>query len=106
LIVHFTAPKDPQLIQEHAEKLGRFVGPIGGAISSFYFAKRLGNLLEGSLLGLALALLDFLLLLAAGASFQWIFVLSNVGKIVVASLSGYWEQERLRDRMKRWVSYE
>ncbi|HEY7184221.1 MAG TPA: hypothetical protein VIC84_22490 [Blastocatellia bacterium] len=87
-------PSDPASAQAFAERLGRWVGPIGGALCSllaaFYVARPLtsGNKTNGVAVGLFLALLDVVLLAASHAPFQWLFVGSNLGKILAGYLGG------------------
>jgi len=89
LLAHLSGPEDERLMQKHAETLGRFVGPIGGFICSFLFAKWLG-LPEGPYLGYALAILDVILfslmVLSGSAEFDFVIIVSNLGKIVAAYL--------------------
>ena len=80
--------------QEFADHLGRWVGPIGGALVSFtgalWLARPLarGRVLHGLLLGICLALLDVGILVASRTAFEWVFVGSNLGKIAAGSLGG------------------
>lgn len=93
-LVAILGPKEPGAAEEFAQKLGRWVGPIGGALVSLLGALWVSRPLErghvrhGVLLGLGLALLDAGLLAASQAPFEWIFVGSNLGKIVAGYLGG------------------
>jgi hypothetical protein len=63
-------PSEPASAQAFAERLGRWVGPIGGALCSFlaafYVARPLtsGNKTNGVAVGVFLAVLDVVLLVA------------------------------------------
>jgi hypothetical protein len=87
-------PSDPASAQAFAERLGRWVGPIGGALCSFlaafYVARplTLGNKTNGAAVGLFLAVLDVVLLAASQTPFQWLFVGSNLGKILAGYIGG------------------
>jgi hypothetical protein len=77
-----------------AARLGRWIGPLGGSLMCFLAAlwvtRRLVayQILHGILLGVAAALLDCGLLLASGAAFEWIFVVSNAGRIGAGAVGG------------------
>lgn len=94
-IVAVFGPQDANAAQAYAEKLGRWVGPSAGGIFSFFGAVwigrslRVGQIAHGALFGLLLALLDVALLLSLQAPFEWIFVASNLGKIVAGILGGF-----------------
>jgi hypothetical protein len=80
--------------QAYAAHLGRWVGPIGGAIMTFLAALWVARgappfeLRHGIVLGVFAALLDVGLLLASGAAFEWIFAASNTGRVVAGTLGG------------------
>jgi hypothetical protein len=77
-----------------AARLGQWVGPLGGALMCFVMAVWVARPLEsrrilhGAVLGALAALIDVSLLLVSGAAFQWVFVMSNVGRIVAGTLGG------------------
>src|SRR5262245_27512703 len=87
-------PSEPASAQAFAERLGRWVGPIGGALCSFlaafYVARPLTsrNKRNGVAVGFFLAVLDVVLLVASNAPFQWLFVGSNLGKILACYIGG------------------
>ncbi|MEO5722298.1 MAG: hypothetical protein ABIR71_12620 [Chthoniobacterales bacterium] len=87
--------------QAYAEKLGRWVGPIGGAVFSFIGAFWIGRsvaggrLAQGTLFGILVALVHVALLVAMQAPFQWLFVRSDAGK-VAAGIAGGWCASRSR----------
>ena len=76
------------------ERLGRWVGPIGGTLCSFlaaFFVARpltSGRITNGVAVGFFLAVLDVVLLVASQAPFQWLFVVSNLGKILAGYIGG------------------
>src|SRR5688572_13245834 len=81
-------------IQRFAERAGDFVGPIGGAVSAFVCARWAASrstrpVLHGVLVGVVLAILGSTFLVAYGASFRWLFILSYGGKLSAASLGGW-----------------
>ncbi|MFN2508851.1 MAG: hypothetical protein ABR589_08775 [Chthoniobacterales bacterium] len=87
-------PGEPNAAQLFAERLGRFVGPIAGTLlglaGGYLIARRLnsGQLLHGALFGVVFAATDVVLLLAAQAAFEWLFVASNATRIVSGTLGG------------------
>jgi hypothetical protein len=80
--------------QAFAERLGRWVGPIAGALSVLVAARWVardlssGRVAHGVALGAAAALLDVALLVAGGAGFAWLFVVSQVGRLVAGYAGG------------------
>ena len=44
---------------------------------------------DGVIVGFCLAALDAVLLFAGNASFEWLYVISNTGKIIAATLGGW-----------------
>jgi hypothetical protein len=87
-------PNDAGGAQLYAKKLGRWVGPLTGIVFSFlgalWIARSLATsrVLYGALFGVVMALIDVALLIAMRASFDWIFVVSNGGKIIAAIAGG------------------
>jgi len=47
-----------------------------------------GQALNGAMVGILLAVIDLVSLVALAAPFAWIFVISNGGKIICATLGG------------------
>jgi hypothetical protein len=95
LLVFVSGPSDAVAAEHYAGQLGRWVGPLGGTTLCF-----LGGLwvarssstrlpLQGLLVGVAAAAIDIALLLASGASFQLLFVASNLGRVVAGGLGGW-----------------
>jgi hypothetical protein len=95
LVVAVFGPSDPAAAQAYAERLGSWVGPIAGftlcLAGGWLVARRLasGQVARGFLLGTLVAAIDVAILIAGGAAFQLIFVVSNLGRIVAGSLGGY-----------------
>ncbi len=87
-VVALFGPREASQAQIYAEKMGWWVGPIAGVIFSFIGAfwiarpAAAGPLLVGTLFGCLYALIDVALLIAMQASFEWIFVVSDAGKIL------------------------
>jgi hypothetical protein len=87
-------PSEPVSAQAFAERLGQWVGPIGGALCSFLAAFCVarpltsGNKTNGVAVGFFLAVVDVVLLVASNAPFQWLFVGSNIGKILAGYIGG------------------
>ncbi len=93
VLVFLFGPGDQQAATEYANRLGRMIGPIGGTTMGFIVAAKIGRkstapVQQGLLLGAGLALLDALLLIVSGARFEWLFVLSNVLKILGSGTGG------------------
>ena len=99
-IVALFGPSDPAEAEAFATRLGPWVGPLGGALATFLLAIWVvrpldaGHVLHGALLGLLVALLDAGLLIAGSTEFQWLFVVSGLGRIVAGSLGGYLASRR------------
>ena len=87
-IVALVAPRDPAAAQAYAEGLGRFVGPIAGALfgilGGYFVARPLesAHIRHGLFFGVVFALVDIALLAASRAPFEWLFVLSNAGRVI------------------------
>ena len=94
LMVAAMGPRDPEEAEMFANALGRWIGPLVGAVMAFaagrWVARPLqsAHTLHGFLLGVLLAILDILILAATGAAFAWVFVVSNLGKIGAGTLGG------------------
>ena len=99
-IVALFGPGDPAEAEAYATRLGPWVGPLGGALATFLLAiwvarpLATGHVLHGALLGVLVALLDAGLLVAGSTPFQWLFVVSGLGRIVAGSLGGYLASRR------------
>ena len=93
VLIYETRGVDPQTRQAFAERVGMWLGPIAGAIATFGFsflaARGTGRpLLHGTLVGVAVALLDAVLTLATGAKFIPLFAASWAGRVVVGVAAG------------------
>jgi hypothetical protein len=89
-MVALFGPREPVAAQAYAEKMGRWVGPIAGTLACLAgarWASRDRPLFQGATVGLIAAAIDIALLVVSGAAFQWLFVLSNLGR-VLAGLAG------------------
>jgi hypothetical protein len=93
VLIYETRGVDAQTRQAFAERVGMWLGPIAGAISTFGFgflAARDADrpLLHGTLVGVAVALLDAVLTLATGAKFIPLFAASWAGRILAGVAAG------------------
>lgn len=94
-IVTAFGPSELGAAGHFAAQMGRWVGPIGGAACAYLAAYGIGRLAperalsDGIIVGCFLAALDGLILLAANAPFEWLYVWSNVGKLAAATLGGW-----------------
>jgi len=93
VLVYETTGVDAQTRQAFAERVGMWLGPIAGAISSFGFGFLAARgtdrpLLHGTLVGVAIALLDAVLIFAPGATFIPLFAVSWAGKILAGVAAG------------------
>lgn len=95
LLIAILGPSDPAAAQAYAEELGYWVGPIAGAVlclgGGWFVAKKAPShhLWNGAALGVCVAAIDVGLLIVSGAEFAGIFVLSNIGKVIAASVGGW-----------------
>ncbi len=93
VLVYETRGVDAQTRQAFAERVGMWLGPIAGAISTFgfgYLAARGTDrpLLHGALVGVAVAVLDAVLIFAPGGTFIPLFAVSWTGKILAGVVAG------------------
>lgn len=95
LIVALIGPAEPGAAQAYAERVGFWVGPIAGFFfclgGGWLVARPLprGQVPRGALLGTMVAAIDVAILVASGATFQPLFVFSNLGRLVAGSIGGY-----------------
>lgn len=95
LLVALFGPSDQEGAQVFAELLGYWVGPIAGFVftvtGGWLVARNLTahQVMNGLVLGATVAAIDIAILVASGAEFQIIFVLSNIGRLVAGSLGGW-----------------
>ncbi len=78
-----------------AERVGLWLGPLAGIVCTFGAAFWLSHsrgahapLRTGVTLGLFVACLDVALLIAGGTAFAWVFVASNVGRVLAGTAGG------------------
>ena len=89
-LVAIFGPQEAKAAQVYAERLGQWVGPLAGAflgfLGAFWVTRSLekDQLLHGALFGCFHALIDIALLVAMQAPFEWLFAVSDAGKIVAA----------------------
>ena len=93
VLIYETRGVDAQTRQAFAERVGMWLGPIAGAIATFGFGFLAARgterpLLHGTLVGVAVALLDAVLTLATGAKFIPLFAASWAGKILAGVGAG------------------
>ena len=99
VLIYETRGVDPQTRQAFAERVGMWLGPIAGAISTFCFgfiaARGTGRpVLHGTIVGVAVALLDAALIFGSGAKFIPLFAASWTGKILAGVAAGVMEARR------------
>ena len=92
-IVALFGPVEEAAAQAFAERQGRWVGPLGGAVACGalgWWAARGGvrGLATGLAVGGVAAALDLGLILASGAPFEWLFAASNAGRVIAGALGG------------------
>ena len=93
-VVAIWGPSDASEADLFARRLGAWIGPMAGALTIFAVSWWAGSksarpVLQGALIGLILAVLDVTILVAAGESFAWVFVLSNAAKVASGALGGW-----------------
>ena len=93
VLVYETRGVDPQTRQAFADRVGMWLGPIAGAIATFGFGLWAARgtdrpLLHGTLVGIAVALLDAVIIFASGSKFIPLFAASWAGKILAGVVAG------------------
>ena len=93
VLVYETRGVDPETRQAFAERVGMWLGPIAGAISTFGFGFLVSRgtdrpLLHGAIIGVAVAVLDAVLIFAPGGKFIPLFAFSWAGKILAGVTAG------------------
>ena len=93
VLIYETQGVDPQARQAFAERVGMWLGPIAGAIATFGFGFLAARgtdrpLLHGVLVGIAVALLDAVIIFASGSKFIPLFAASWAGKILAGVAAG------------------
>jgi hypothetical protein len=88
-------PPELEQARHFAAVMGRWIGPIAGAVCAYLAAYGIGRLAperalsDGIIVGLCLVALDGVILFAKDAPMEWLYVWSNAGKLVVATLGGW-----------------
>lgn len=91
IVVAVAGPGEPDAAMAFAERVGVWLGPLAGFVLCFLGSWLLTRTLDsdrvpnGLALGIAVALIDIILLVVGGSGFRWVFAASNVGKV----LAGY-----------------
>ncbi|MBT8489082.1 MAG: hypothetical protein KJO65_09700 [Gemmatimonadetes bacterium] len=94
-VVAVSGPSDAEAAAALAERVGYWLGPAAGfvlcVVGGWYVARDLeaGRVRSGLVLGAAAAGIDVLILVASGAAFQWMLVVSNVGRLIAGALGGW-----------------
>lgn len=94
-IVALLGPSDPELAPAYAQKVGYWFGPVAGfglCLAGGWFVARYlthHQIRNGFALGATVAAIDIALILVMGASFQVIFVASNVGRLLAGTIGGW-----------------
>lgn len=88
-------PAEADAAQEWAGEVGRWLGPVAGVVfcvfGGWFVASGAAadHVVHGLLLGAVVAAIDIGLLLAGGAEFEALFVISNVGRVIAGALGGW-----------------
>ncbi len=96
IAVALFGPSEAEAAAEWAAETGWWFGPVAGFILCLvggWFVARgatSDHVVHGLLLGVVVAAIDVGLLLAGGAEFQMVFVISNVGRVVAGGVGGWW----------------
>ena len=107
-LVAVFGPHEGKAAEAYAEKLGRWVGPLTGIafgfLGAFLIARPLEKyqLLHGALFGCFQALVDAALLVATQTPFEWLFVVSNLGRIGAAVGGGLWAGRSVISKRTTW----
>lgn len=94
ILVAAFGPNNAEAARAFADRLGAWVGPVAGSLFTFIgacaIARRLSRdrFLHGVLFGVSVALLDVAILVATRAPFAWVFVFSNLLKLLAGYLGG------------------
>jgi hypothetical protein len=104
-VVAAFGPKERAAAQAYAERAGQWIGPIAGAamclLMGWWAARKTPSraIWHGVATGLGAAGIDVALLIASGTTFRWLFVASNVGRLV-CGLFGGWIATRISSRSR------
>lgn len=95
LVVAVTGPSETAAARAYAADVGYWLGPVAGfvfcVIGGWFVAARAktNQLLNGLAVGVVAAIIDITILVASGADFQYIFVISNSGRVVAGAIGGW-----------------
>lgn len=94
ILVAIAGPADPTEAGEFARRAGAWVGPVGGALAVLVLTRWAGAassrpVIQGAAIGLTVAALDLGILFSSEEPFQWLFVLSNGGKVIAGMVGGW-----------------
>lgn len=93
-LVAVFGPSDAAAASAYAEREGRWFGPLAGFLATLGAAFLVSRGVAGAerrhgvCVGIGAALLDVSLLLASRPAFDWVFVLSNVGRVLAGAIGG------------------
>lgn len=99
VLAYETTGVDAQTRQAFAERIGRWLGPIAGAIATFGFSLWASRgtdrpLLHGTIIGIAVAVIDAALTMATGAKFIPLFAASWAGRVIAGVAAGLFAARR------------
>lgn len=95
IVVAIFGPQNQDSAKAFAEDIGFWVGPIAGflftLVAAWFIARNLesGQIRNGIAVGVATAAIDVLLLVLGGSVFQFVFVLSNLGRVIAGYVGGW-----------------
>jgi hypothetical protein len=95
LAVALFGPDTQEAAEAYAMKIARWLGPVAGACATFAGAIIVAKgapdraLAHGVAVGCCIALIDAALLVGGGATFEWLFVASDAGRIAAGALGGW-----------------
>ena len=95
VVIAIFGPSEREALQAYAERLAYWVGPLAGfgftLFGGWWVAKGLSGqpVLNGLLLGVAVATIDVTILVAGGAEFQDMFTISIIGRVIAGSIGGW-----------------
>ncbi|MEQ1833300.1 MAG: hypothetical protein ABL977_09625 [Candidatus Eisenbacteria bacterium] len=94
-VVALFGPKENVAAGEFARSTGQWFGPVSGALLTIVGGRWVARAVPGArvqaglALGFTVAGIDAGLLLLAATPFQWLFVASNLGKVLAGALGGW-----------------
>ncbi len=110
IVYYYTTFLNPGLseaeINQYAAMAGSWIGPIGGGLMALVFAFWIGSklsarfIIHGALIGALLALIDATILGYMNEPFTWLYVSSNLIKILMGTLGGFIAQLYYNSQLK------